>query len=250
MFLGCILLVYKEKLSVIVNLCSTLNELFKYVINIVLKIIPIGIFFLLTPVMINNDLTSIIYLGKIILAYILACIVHIVFVYVPMIVYSRKVKIKDFFKTIFPTMILAFSSSSSLATLGSSIECSRKLGIKKEIREVVLPIGATINMDGTAIFLSIISLFIATVYGIELTFIQMLLLVLVVVITSIGTPGIPGASLMIIAITLESVGLPLSGIALIAGIDILLEMLGTAMNVCGDIVCSLLIDKKEKLAKK
>lgn len=220
-----------------------LNELFKFIISIVLKIVPIGIFVLLTPVIMNNNISSIIYLGKIIIAYMIACIVHILLVYIPMIVYSRKVRVKDFFKIIFPTMILAFSSSSSLATLGNSMESSQKFGIKKEVGEVVLPLGATINMDGTAIFLSIISLFIATVYGIELTFVQMLLLVLVIVATSIGTPGIPGASLMIIAITLESVGLPISGIALIAGIDILLEMCGTAMNVCGDIVCALLIDK-------
>ena len=126
------------------------------------------------------------------------------------------------------------------------MESCKKLGIKDEISEVTLPIGATINMDGTAIFLSIVSMFIARIYGIELNFIQMLLLVLVTVATSIGTPGIPGASLLIIAITLQSVGLPLNGIGLIAGIDILLEMFGTAMNVCGDIVCSLYIDKNLK----
>ena len=244
--IGCIILKNKKSMENLIKLCNELNELFKKIISIVLKMIPIGVFVLLTPVIIRNDFESIISLGKIILVYLLACVVHIVLVYIPIVVYSKKVKLGNFFKTIFPTMVLAFSSASSLATLGSSMESCKKLGIKDEISEVTLPIGATINMDGTAIFLSIVSMFIARIYGIELNFIQMLLLVLVTVATSIGTPGIPGASLLIIAITLQSVGLPLNGIGLIAGIDILLEMFGTAMNVCGDIVCSLYIDKNLK----
>lgn len=241
---GCVLLKYNQSMKLVINFCDELNELFKKIISGVLKLIPIGIFVLLTPVIVNNNFSNLIILGKVILAYILACCIHIIFVYIPIILYSKKVKVGTFFKTIFPTIILAFSSASSLATLGSSMESTKKLGVREEISKFTLPLGATINMDGTAIFLSIISLFIATIYGIELSFVQMLLLILVIVATSIGTPGIPGASLIIIAVTLESVGLPLSGIGLIAGIDILLEMFGTAMNVCGDIVCSLLIDKK------
>lgn len=243
-FLGVILLY--NKFELIIKLCNELNELFKNVINIILKLMPLGIFVLLTPVIINNNFSAFVSLGKVIMAYLLACCLHICLVYIPIIKYSKKVTIVSFFKTIFPTMMFAFSSASSLATLGSSMESCKKLGVKDEISRFTLPIGATINMDGTAIFLSIISLFIATICGIELSFIQLLLLVLVIVITSIGTPGIPGASLIIIAITLESVGLPLSGIGLIAGINMILEMFGTAMNVCGDIVCSLIIDKDKK----
>ena len=241
---GCVLLKYNQNMKLVINLCDELNELLKKIISGVLKLIPIGIFVLLTPVIVNNNFSNLIILGKVILAYIVACLIHIIFVYIPVIIYSKKVKIGTFFKTIFPTIILAFSSASSLATLGSSMESAKKLGVREEISKFTLPLGATINMDGTAIFLSIISLFIATIYGIELSFVQMLLLILVIVATSVGTPGIPGASLIIIAVTLESVGLPLSGIGLIAGIDILLEMFGTAMNVCGDITCSLFIDKE------
>lgn len=243
---GCVLLKNKEKMKSLVNFSVTLNEFFKKIISGILKIIPIAIFVLLTPIIIKNDFSSLFVLGKVMLAYILACLLHILFIYIPIIIYTKKIKLTEFFKIVFPTLVLAFSSASSLVTLGNSIESANKIGVKDEISRVTLPFGATINMDGTAIFLSIMTLFIATIYGIELTIVQMLLLIFVVLVTSIGTPGIPGASLVIIAITLESVGLPISGIALIAGIDIFLEMFGTVVNVLGDIVCSMFIDKKSK----
>ena len=240
---GCILIKNQEKFGRIINACQELNEFFKSVLQLVLKALPVGIFALLTPVIIKNDYECVLVLGKIIIAYIVACLIHIILVYLPIVKCGGKIKIKDFCVNIFPAMALAFSSSSSLATLGTTMESTKKLGVKDEISKFTLPLGATINMDGTAIFLSIISIFIASIYGIELSILKLFILVLVTVLTSIGTPGIPGASLIIIAVTLNSLGLPLNGIGLIAGIDVILEMFGTAMNVCGDIACTVLVDK-------
>ena len=240
---GCILIKNQEKFGRIINACQELNEFFKSVLQLVLKALPVGIFALLTPVIIKNDYECVLVLGKIIIAYIVACLIHIILVYLPIVKCGGKIKIKDFCVNIFPAMALAFSSSSSLATLGTTMESTKKLGVKDEISKFTLPLGATINMDGTAIFLSIISIFIASIYGIELSILKLFILVLVTVLTSIGTPGIPGASLIIIAVTLNSLGLPLNGIGLIAGIDVILEMFGTAMNVCGDIACTVLVYK-------
>jgi len=150
-----------------------------------------------------------------------------------------------FFKTVSPAMIFAFSSASSVGTLPINIECSEKLGVKKEIASFVLPLGATINMDGTAIYQGVSAVFIATCFGIDLTFAQMLTIVLTATVASIGTAGVPGAGLVMLTMVLQSVGLPLEGVALVAGVDRIFDMGRTVTNITGDAACAAVVNAWE-----
>ena len=143
-------------------------------------------------------------------------------------------------------MSVAFSTASSGATIPVTLEITeRDMGISKEISSFTVPLGATINMDGTAIMQGVASLFVAQVYGIEMTFAMMLTIVLTATLASIGTAGVPGAGAIMLTLVLQSVGLPLEGIGLIMGIDRLVDMARTAINVTGDAVCTTIIAKSE-----
>lgn len=138
-------------------------------------------------------------------------------------------------------MMLAFSSASSVGALPLNLQCCEQLGARKEIASFVLPLGATINMDGTAIYQGVSTIFIANVFGIDLTFSQMIVIVLTATLASIGTAGVPGSGMIMLAMVLQSVGLPLEGIALIAGVDRILDMGRTTINITGDAACTLCI---------
>ena len=155
--------------------------------------------------------------------------------------------IKDYLKGIFPVQLLAFSTSSSSATLPFTMEqVQTKLKVKEEVASFVLPLGATINMDGTSSYQSIAIIFIAQIFGIELTAAQMLSIVFLTVMASIGTPGIPGGSIVMTAMVMSSVGIPIEGLALIIGIDRPLDMLRTAVNVTGDSFVAAFINERNK----
>ena len=151
-----------------------------------------------------------------------------------------------FFKGMMPAMVFAFSSASSVGTLPINLECSRKLGASDEISSFVLPLGATINMDGTAIYQGVCAIFIAACYGIQLTFPQMLTVVLTATLASIGTAGVPGAGMVMLAMVLSAVGLPVDGIALVAGVDRIFDMGRTVVNITGDASCAIIVSNSEK----
>lgn len=144
-----------------------------------------------------------------------------------------------FFKGMMPAIMMAFSSASSVGTLPLNMECSEKLGADKEVASFVLPLGATINMDGTAIYQGVCAVFIASCFGISLSFSQMLTIVLTATLASIGTAGVPGAGMVMLAMVLQSVGLPVEGIALVADIDRIFDMGRTVVNITGDASCAL-----------
>jgi Na+/H+-dicarboxylate symporter len=161
-------------------------------------------------------------------------------------------KMTDFLKGMAPAMITAFTTSSSNATLPVNMECCNKLGAEPEISSFVLPLGATINMDGTAIYQAVAAIFIASCYGMELTLSQMGMIVLTATLASIGTAGVSGAGMLMLAMVLETIGLPVEGIALIAGVDKIFDMGRTTLNITGDASCAILIsklDRKKKAAK-
>ncbi len=130
-----------------------------------------------------------------------------------------------FFKEQMSAMVFAFASASSVGTLPVNMECSKKLGVSNEVSSFVLPLGATINMDGTSIYMGVCSIFIAQVFGIDLTIGQQFTIVLTAVLASIGTAGVPGSGMIMLAMVLQSVGLPVEGIALVAGVDRILDMM-------------------------
>ena len=164
------------------------------------------------------------------------------------IVYSGLVKILAnvspvrFFKDQMSAMVFAFASASSVGTLPVNMECSKKLGVSNEVSSFVLPLGATINMDGTSIYMGVCSIFIAQVFGIDLTIGQQFTAVL----ASIGTAGVPGSGMIMLAMVLQSVGLPVEGIALVAGVDRILDMMRTTVNITGDQSCAVCVDAMER----
>ena len=221
------------------------NEVAVKVMDMIIKLSPIGVFCLITPVIAENGAAVIGSLAAVIgVAY--GCyILHMVLVYSLLVKGFAGMSPLKFFKGVSPAMIFAFSSASSVGTLPINIECSEKLGVKKEIASFVLPLGATINMDGTAIYQGVSAVFIATCFGIDLTFAQMLTIVLTATIASIGTAGVPGAGLVMLTMVLQSVGLPLEGVALVAGVDRIFDMGRTVTNITGDAACAMVVNAWE-----
>ena len=142
--------------------------------------------------------------------------------------------------------MMAFSSASSVGALPLNIECSEKLGARKDIAAFTLPLGATINMDGTAIYQGVCAIFIASCFGISLTLPQQATIILTATLASIGTAGVPGAGMIMLAMVLQSVGLPVEGIALVAGVDRIFDMGRTTVNITGDAACAIIVTKMEE----
>lgn len=152
----------------------------------------------------------------------------------------------QFFKGQMQAMVFAFASASSVGTLPVNMECSKKLGVSKEVSSFVLPLGATINMDGTAIYQGVCAIFIAQVFGIELDLSQQMVIVMTAVLSSIGTAGVPGSGMIMLAMVLQSVGLPVEGIALVAGVDRVLDMMRTTVNITGDQSAAVCVNAMER----
>lgn len=155
-----------------------------------------------------------------------------------------------FFKEMLPAILFAFSSASSVGTLPLNMECTEKLGARQDVRSFVLPLGATINMDGTCIYQGICAIFIAQIFGVDLTIADQLMIIVTSTLASIGTAGVPGAGVIMLTMVLQSVGLPLEGIALITGVDRILDMARTTVNITGDAACTICISHLEELKEK
>jgi Na+/H+-dicarboxylate symporter len=222
------------------------NDICMKAMEMIIKLSPIGVFCLLCPVVAENGPAVLGSLAKVLLVAYICYVVHAV------VVYSASVRLLgglspiEFFKGMMPAIMLAFSSASSVGTLPMNIECAEKLGADKEVSSFVLPLGATINMDGTAIYQGVCSVFIASCFGIDLTFSQMLTIVLTATLASIGTAGVPGAGMVMLAMVLQSVGLPVEGIALVAGVDRIFDMGRTAVNITGDASCAIIVTNSLK----
>ncbi|MBQ0079066.1 MAG: dicarboxylate/amino acid:cation symporter [Eubacterium sp.] len=236
-----------EKGERIIQGCNDLNDVFMMCMHMILKLSPYGVFCLLCPVVAENGPAILGSLAMVLLAAYLCYVAHAI------VVYSLAVKALgglspiEFFKGMIPAIMFAFSSASSVGTLPINMECTEKLGAPKEISSFVLPLGATINMDGTAIYQGVCSIFIASCYGIDLTLPQMMTIVLTATLASIGTAGVPGAGMVMLAMVLQSVGLPVEGIALVAGADRIFDMGRTTVNITGDAACTMVVTRMEKI---
>ena len=220
---------------------SILNEIFMKCMEMILKLSPVGVFCLLTPVIAENGAAVIGSLAKVLLAAYICYLLHAVLVYSMTVSTLGKMNPVTFFKGMMPAIVFAFSSASSVGTLPLNMECTEKLGASREVSSFVLPLGATINMDGTAIYQGVCAIFIASCYGIDLSFSQMITIVLTATLASIGTAGVPGAGMVMLAMVLTSVGLPVDGIALVAGVDRIFDMGRTCLNITGDASCTIIV---------
>lgn len=246
------ILISGEKGKVAADVIESFNDVFMNVMELILKLSPIGVFCLLCPVVAENGPMILQSLAMVILTAYICYILHAVFIYSLSVAALGKMSPLTFFKGMAPAMIFAFSSASSMGTLPINMECTEKLGVKKEYSSFILPLGATINMDGTAIYQGVCSIFIASCYGIDLTFTQMLTIVITATLASIGTAGVPGAGMVMLAMVLTSVGLPIDGIALVAGVDRIFDMGRTTLNITGDAACTVVVSRIEerRLARK
>ena len=243
--MGFSIILVGEKNVRVVAAFNDLNDIFMKCMELILKLSPIGVFCLLCPIIATNGPAIIGSLAMVLLTAYICYIVHAA------VVYSLTVKTMGgmspikFFKGMMPAIMFAFSSASSVGTLPINLDCTQKLGAKKEVASFVLPLGATINMDGTAIYQGVCAIFIASCYGIQLTLPQMLTIVLTATLASIGTAGVPGAGMVMLAMVLTSVGLPVDGIALVAGVDRIFDMGRTTVNITGDAACAIVVSNME-----
>lgn len=246
-FIGMALTALGDRTKGILNLVEQGNEIMMYLVGLVMKFAPYGTFGLIATAIGSQGLPAIRAMGSYMVVVIVALLVHAAFTYGGTVAFLAKKSPVWFFKKFAPAMSVAFSTSSSNATLPISMEVAQKeLKIPKSISSFVQPLGATINMDGTAIMQGVATMFIAQAYGIDLSFTELVTVVLTAVLASIGTAGVPGVGLIMLAMVLGSVGLPVEGIGLILGIDRLLDMARTAINISGDAACALYVAETEK----
>lgn len=235
----------KEIGKILYHCIEDLYEIMIVITNGVMSLTPIGILGLMIPAVAQNGLDVLLPLGKMILVFYLAVVIHIGIVYCVSLQCFSKISVKEFFLGMLPAQVVAFVTCSSAAALPVSMRrIQEKLKVSKEVSGFVLPLGATVNMDGNALYQGIAALFIAQAYGIELSLWMQLVIVLTGTFASIGAAGIPGAGMVVLSTVLMSVGLPVDGIALIAGIDRILDMGRTLTNVTGDAVAACVIENQ------
>jgi len=227
------ILANKEKIQPVKNFFDGANAIILNIVDIIMMYAPIGVFALLASLNIDMELMKALSVYSLNVVLGLALMVFVM--YPTLLKIFTKVKYKEFIRGILPAQILAFSTSSSAATLPVTMDCAEKnLGISEEVSSFVLPLGATINMDGTSIHQGISAVFIAQAFGIDLTLSQQLTILLTAILASIGAAAVPGAGIIMLIIVLESVGLDPAGLALILAVDRPLDMLRTAVNITGD----------------
>jgi Na+/H+-dicarboxylate symporter len=257
LFLGIGIALLGDKAKTVYSFFNEFAELMYRITNIVMSFAPIGIFGLVAPIVGQYGLSVLMPLAKVIAAVAVGAVLHAVIVYSFSVKVFAKMNPIRFFKGIAPAGLVAFSTSSSSGTLPVTIKnVEENLGVSKKVSSFVLPLGATINMDGTALYQGVCALFVAQFYGLDLTLAQQATIVLTATLASIGTAGVPGAGLIMLTMVLSAVNLPLEGIALIAGVDRVLDMFRTWLNVTGDASAAVIVAasegelrEKEELAK-
>lgn len=242
-----------DKAGILVDFFDSLNDVIVKIVEMIMKIAPYGVFALIAAVIVDlggEDLRRTAELLQALLMYglvvVAGLLLHVVIIYTSLFKIFSSMSIWNFLRGIRPAQLLGFSTSSSLATLPLTMErVEKKLGVHEEVASFVLPVGATINMDGTSLYQAVAAVFIAQAVGIDLTFSQQLIIVITATMASIGTAGVPGAGIIMLVIVLQAVDIPIEGIALILGVDRILDMIRTAVNITGDAAVSVAVASTE-----
>lgn len=254
LFMGIgLLMIPKEKAKPVLDVVDGFNALVIKMVEIIMLIAPIGVFALMADTITSiaqDNLAQvfelILALGYYMIAVLLGLLIQALIVYPSMLRVFAPKSIKGFFAGIAPAQLVAFSTSSSGATLPVTMECAEKnVGVSEEISSFVLPLGATINMDGTALYQAVAAVFIAQVLGFDLGLVAQMTIILTALLASIGTAAVPSAGIVMLVIILESVGVPGTGIALILGVDRILDMVRTVTNITGDVTIATIIATQE-----
>jgi proton glutamate symport protein len=233
---------------VVKNFFDGLNDVILKIVDMIMRFAPIGVLALMAALVVDysGDADIFTALGMYMITVTAGLLLLIIGLYPLLMWVFARVRIPVFLKGILPAQLVAFTTSSSAATLPVTLkQVINELKVPKPIANFVLPVGVTINMDGTSCYQAIAAVFIAQVFGIDLTLTQQLTIVLTATLASIGTPGIPSGSIVMLIIVLNSVGLPVEGLALILGVDRPLDMLRTVVNITGDSTVSSIVARSE-----
>ncbi|MFB4159198.1 dicarboxylate/amino acid:cation symporter [Geomicrobium sp. JSM 1781026] len=236
-----------EKTKGLLDLARQANDVMIWLVKIVMLLAPFGAFALIASAIGELGWNALESMFMYMLAIVLALFIQMIVVYGGLAYFWGKKNPIEFFKGFFPAMAVAFSTSSSSATLPVTMKSAEEnLGVPKQISSFTLPLGATINMDGTAIMQAVATIFLAQVYAVDLGATELLTIILTATLASLGTASVPGAGIIMLAMVLQSVGIPLDGIALILAVDRILDMTRTAVNITGDATASVVITRMEK----
>jgi len=245
-FVGIGITLLGERGKPVYDFFDSLAEVTYKITGLIMEYAPIGVFALIVPVVAANGPKVLIPMAKVIITVYLGCALHGGIVYSLAVKYLGNFSPVRFWKGFMPAMVVAFTTCSSSATLPVSMKATQEsMGVSKEVASFVQPLGATINMDGTALYQGVCALFVAQVFGVDLTLGQQITVILTATLASIGTAGVPGAGLIMLTLVLQAIGLPLEAIAIIAGIDRVLDMARTTINVTGDASAAVIVDYSE-----
>ena len=246
LIIGVILAKLGERAETVSNFISQFNDIMMEMTMMVMSLAPIGVFSLIARTFATIGFSAFVPLAKYMIAVLIALAIQCFGVYQILLKLFTGLNPVKFIRKFFPVMAFAFSTATSNATIPLSIDTlNKKVGVSKKISSFTIPLGATINMDGTAIYQGVCAVFIASCYGINLTLSQQIVIILTAVLASVGTAGVPGSGMIMLAMVLQSVGLPVEGIALVAGIDRLFDMGRTTVNITGDAACAVIVSHLE-----
>jgi len=251
LFMGVAIMSLPAKQTTLVrDLFAQLNRVILIMVDMIMGFAPLGVFALIASLIADfagdRPAEAVELLGALsvyTLTVVIGMIAIIFLIYVTLLRLVGNYNPLRFFRIISPAQLLAFSTSSSNATLPVNLECVEKLGVREEVRTFVLPLGATVNMDGTSLYQAVATVFIAQAFGHDLGWAQQLTIVLTATLASIGSAGVPGAGMVMLVIVLQSVGLETAGIALIVAVDRILDMMRTVVNITGDAMTAVLVDQ-------
>ncbi len=244
--LGVALSLLGEKASNVKKLFEEGNSISLKLVELIMKLAPLGVYGLIAKTFTTLGYVALIPLFKYFIGVVIILFIHCLVTYQGILVLFGKYNPIKFFKGFAPTMMIGFSTASSSACLPSSLKTVQEnFGVSKTISSFTIPLGNTINMDGTAVMQGIATIFIAQIYGKDLTMAHYISIILTATLASIGTAGVPGVGVIMLGMVLVQVGLPLEGIGLVMGIDRFVDMFRTMINITGDAVCTLVIAKTE-----
>jgi len=244
-FTGLAMSVAKAKAEWPRKLIEQWNEVFLAMTTMIMAFAPYGVFALTTRTFAKLGYSAMLPLAKYMIAIGIALLIQAIFVYGGMLKVFTGLSYTKFIKNMIPVITVIFSTASSAATLPVNLETVQKMGVSKRVASFTIPFGATINMDGTAIMQGVASIFIAQMFNVELSVMSYATIIITATLASIGTAGIPGSGLIMLTMVLTAVGLPVEGIAMIMGVDRLVDMCRSTINILGDAVCTLIIAKQE-----
>lgn len=246
-FLGAGIISVGEKAQPILAFFDGFAEVMYKITGAIMKLAPVGIFALMATTVISYGVQALLPMLKLIVVIYIGFVLHILIVYGLSVKFLGKTSPLHFFKTVSQTMIFAFTTQTSSACLPFGMESARKLGVPFPIRSFILPLGATINMDGTALYQSVCTIFIASIYGINLSLWQLIIVVFTAIAASIGTAGVPNGGMATFGMVLMAIGLPIQGVALISGLIGIIGMGSTTLNITGDLACTVVVAASENV---